>query len=93
MQRDKVMIVCDVCGAEFSVDKSDALSYRYTLPVRSSLDVTPNVSRIVNAQLDLCAACQSMAATICEVVETRERGTNDQGTIHERTGRKLYDFM
>lgn len=93
MQRDKVMIVCDVCGAEFSVDKSNALSYRYTLPVRSALDVTPDVSRVVNAQLDLCGACQAMAVTIAEVVETRETYTVDQGPVRERTGRKLYDFI
>ena len=93
MQRDQVMIVCDVCGTSFAVSKENALRWRYELPMRRSLDVRPEVETVERCQVDLCDGCLKKAITMRCVEKTAERYTVDQGFVPERTGVKKYSFI
>lgn len=93
MQRDQVMVRCDVCGKQFTVRKEDALSWRFNLPMYTALDVTPDITSIETCQVDLCLDCLKKVILLKRIDKTREEWAGHDGTRPVRTGVKTYEFI
>lgn len=73
MRFDQVLIRCDICGREFTVERGDEGGYRHVLPTLSSRDCDMGRTKIESADLDLCPECLRKVTVVRMVVETAER--------------------